>query len=396
MISLHSILAATGGLTDVLPTIIFIAVGVLLVLGFVRGFVKGFRMVSWNGLAWLFAGLSFVVIGYVTPLTEGNAAVDFWFSMILAVLCAGGSFALFKVLGYFLRPKMRWIDDDINPDTSLAEYGLEFEPEYIEYDGEHDYQPYGKRIYKSGYGEPSLFFRVLGGIASAVYVGIVLWAALCAGLMIIDASPLKEMVIGEIFQDPTIMLLFTNGKNYLFDYLLIGIMLLTAKEGYSKGLFASLRGIVVTVGGIGSILLSFYLPFSAFAQEGFLAELIVKFSAIFANMGIFGGVLGKLLVGVLLLAVSIIVLVILNILLKTLCNTIENIGITSELDRLLSAALYLLLGAAVCVGILAVFAGFETIGVFHISQLLGDRAFLTNNVLTYMQQIVAPFLEAAK
>ena len=141
MISLHSMLAAGGA--EGLPTILFAVIGVALAFAFVAGFMKGFRKVSWDGLAWLVAGGMFVLIGKLAPMHSSTPIGTAAIVITVAVGCAAASFAGFGVLGYFLRPKMRWIKDDINGDTSLAEYGLEFEPEYLDYDGEHDYAPYG-------------------------------------------------------------------------------------------------------------------------------------------------------------------------------------------------------------------------------------------------------------
>ncbi len=395
MISLHSILAA-GGLMESLPMIIFVVAGVLMALAFVMGFVKGFRKVKWDGLAWLVGGLAFVVVGYVFPIKGGTAAGSFWISLLVAVICAGGSFALFKVLAYFLRPKMRWIKDDINGDTSLAEFGLEFEPEYLDYDGEHDYQPYGKRIYKTGYGEPCFFFRLLGGIACAINVGIVLWALFSAFLLVVDVSALKTMAIGGIFNNEIVAnTLFPLAKNYCLDYLAIGVMMLMAKQGYGRGLINSLRSIVITIGGFAAVGLSFYLPFSAFAAEGFLAGLVARCAAIFANLGALNVILGKLSAGIIILVIAVILLVVLNIVLKSICQTIENLGLTRELDSWLAAAVYLLIGAVICVGVWFVFASLDALGIFPFGAMIGDRGFFSQALYEYALSIVGPFFAKA-
>lgn len=392
MISLHSFLAETGDLVAKLPTIALVIAVVLVGIAFVIGFSKGFRKVSWDGVSWFVAGIAFVGIGYLTPLDGDNPLVDCVFNLLLAMVCAGGSFALFKFLEYLFRPRMRWIDDDINADTSLAEYGLEFEPEYKEYDGEHEYKPYGKRIYKTGYGEPSFFGRLLGGVISAINIGIVLWALCSAFLLIVGATPLKDLAIGGILLDESIAPFLENARNYCLDYLLIGIMIFIAKEGHSKGLISSLCSAVVWIGSIAAVALSFYLPFSQFAQEGVIADLIVKLSPLVAEVPLIGGVLGKLLVSVLLLAISVLVLIIVNMLLKWLSASIQSFSFTREIDGFLSAALYLVIGAVICVCVIAILAGFEAIGIFSVSQILGKRAFLSNGIFTYVQPIVVSLL----
>lgn len=393
MISLHSILAA-GGLMESLPTIILAVIGVALAIAFVMGFVKGFRKVSWNGLAWLAAGVMFVAVGKLAPMKGSSEMGTAAITLGVALACSLVTFAVFGVLGYFLRPKMRWIKDDINGDTSLAEYGLEFEPEYLDYDGEHDYAPYGKRIYKTGYGTPCFFFRLLGGLTCAINIGMVLAALLGAFLMIVGATGLASMSIGSILNNENMKLILGFAQKYLFEFLSIGIILLMAKQGYNKGLISSLRAIVITIGGFAAVGLSFYLPFSAYAVEGFIGTLVTRCAGVFASLGSFSTILGKLLAGCCLLALFCIALVLLNVLLKNVCKLIESIGLTRGLDSCLAAVVYMLIGAALCVGVWFVLAGLDLLGIFYVSKMLDAGAYLSNGLYNFAVSILAPLLAA--
>ncbi len=394
MISLRSILAAESALPAMtgvqsIPTIVLIVSGVLLAIAFFMGFVKGFRKVSWNGAAWVVGMLAFICVSKLVP------AGAFWLPIALAVLSAGGSFALFKVLAYFLRPKMRWIKDDINADTSLAEYGLEFEPEYLEYDGEHDYAPYGKRIYKTGYGAPSFFFRLLGGISCALNVATILGALYSLCLLIVDVSVLKMYPLGEILQHPTVVWVFPYIKRFALDFIMIGIMMLLAKEGYERGIVYSLRSIVMTLVTLAAVGASFYLPFSPWATSmNSLSSLVATCAKVFSNMGVLSGLLGKLLAGLILLVLSSIVLVVINALLKRLCRSIVDIKFTREVDSLLAAAVYLVIGALICVGGWFVLGSLDAMGIFPFGAMLEENASLAKAIYDFVMGIVGPFFSS--
>ena len=387
MIPLHSILAA--GSASPLPTILFSVAGVLMALAFLMGFVKGFRKVSWDGLAWLVAGVVFIAIGAMVPMKGADDAGSFTISIVVAVLCALATFGVFGILSYFLRPKMRWIKDDINGDMALAEYGLEFEPEYLDYDGEHDYAPYGKRIYKTGYGTPCFFMRLLGGLTCAINIGIVLWALLSAFLMLVGATALKDMAVGSDLSDTTMQWLFGVAEKYLFDLLSIGIIMLIASKGYEKGLINSLRSVVITVGGMAAGILSFSLPFTQ-AGTPFIGTIVSRCTTVFASMGFFADILGKLLAGVCLLALFVVALVLLNVLLKKVCSMIESIGITRELDGCLAVVLYAIIGAAVCVGFWFLLAGLDVLGILQISKIMSEEAYLSSNLFNFAKSILEP------
>ena len=169
MFSLHSIMASD--LASKLPTIIGIAAGALLVVAFIVGFAKGFRKVGWDGLIWATAAGLFTYVGLLIEPTGGPAR-KFGIILAFAVGYIVAALIVYGLLAHFLRPRMRWVKDNVNGDTSLAEYGLEFEPEYLDYDGEDDPRPYGKRLHKTGYNPPKFMGRLLGGVSCVATVGI--------------------------------------------------------------------------------------------------------------------------------------------------------------------------------------------------------------------------------
>ena len=143
MISLHSILATA--LVDKLPTFILVGAAILITIAFSIGFVKGFRRVSWGGLIWATAAVLLTVVGLAAEPT-GSATHQLIVMMSVVLIYVAVTMIAYGILAHFVRPKVKWVKDNVNGDTSLAEYGLEFEPEYLDYDGEHESNPYGMRI----------------------------------------------------------------------------------------------------------------------------------------------------------------------------------------------------------------------------------------------------------
>ncbi len=400
MISLHSILTAAETVTQTdsadaliqtILTVIAVVAGALAVIAFINGFLKGFRKVSWDGIAWLAGGLLFIGISSMFPM-NGSVRGNFWVAIILALICAGVTFAVFQVLALFLRPRMRWVKDNVNADTSLAEYGLEFEPEYVDYDGEHDYAPYGKRIYKTGYGEPTFFNRFMGGVSGVITVGMFVWAALSVFLLFISVA-FNDAPIIRMLDNETIALLFPFMKNYFFDFICIGIMLIMAKTGYRRGLIYSIRTVVMTAGVIGSLWLCFYLPFSPIGAEGgalgrivgICTDLFIDFNATLAP------IFGKLIVALLILLACSVALVILNIVMRKLTDLIVFTGFTNELDSWLAAAVYLVVGMAICVGMWFLLASVDAMGIFGFGAMLGEASTVSMAMYEYAMSIVGPF-----
>ena len=277
MISLHSILAT--GLVDKLPMFILVGAAILITIAFSMGFVKGFRKVSWGGMIWATTAALLTIVGLAAEAT-GSRTRQLIVTMAVVLIYVAATMIAYGILAYFIRPKMKWIKDNVNGDTSLAEYGLEFEPEYVDYDGEDDPRPYGKRLHKTGYNPPNLFGRLLGGVACALNMGLLLWSVLSIVLLGIHVTSLSNMVIGGILNDNTMAKLLDLAKKYVLDWLSIGLSIAGARAGYKKGLMNSLRGFIVSIGSLALVVLCFYLPFSKYATQD---EGVLHFLVVFMN-----------------------------------------------------------------------------------------------------------------
>ena len=389
MIFLHSILAVSGAI-EKLPTLFGITSAVLIAIAFAIGFLKGFRKVGWNGLTWATAAVLFLLVSRsISP--EGTVTRRFVFAMLIALACIAGVLALYGVLAYYLRPRVRWIKDNVNEDTTLAEYGLEFEPEYLDYDGEHDYRPYGKRIYKTGFGTPSFLFRLLGGITCAINVGIILWVVASTGLLFINSFESMNDKFGAILNDAVVQKFLHFAQVALWETVTIGVVVLVAKKGYVNGWLNTIRMLIVFFGSTGVFALCMYLPFSDKATSiGTLASFIDKFIALVdGRVPMFADVLGKLLAGLCLSGLGCLLMIGVNMVLKNCCRLVSNSAPTRMVDAILSCALYMVIGAVVCVGIWFVLAALDYVDLFNISNAMShEGAHLSNGVYNFACALV--------
>lgn len=395
MLSLHSILAAAE-IVEKMPMLIGGAAGVLLVVAFIVGFLKGFRKVGWSGLVWVTAGGAFLLIARTIDI-NGNTTEKFVKALLIALGCIAATLVLYGVLARFLRPRARWVKDNVNGDTSLAEYGLEFEPEYLAYDGEDDPRPYGKRLYKTGFNPPNFAGRLLGGIACVLNVAVIIWAVVSVLLLGINATSLSKMNIGLVLKNAAVAKLLEFAQFALLDGLSIGLVILVAKKGYETGLMNSLRAIIVSLGSVAAVAGCFYLPFSPLASQEsglfyFLHNFVDRCTVALGNKVPFANILSKILAGACLSIVAGILMFLLNLLLKKCCRLVSANAPTRIVDKILSCALYMIIGAAICVGVWFILAILEHYGLFNISEVISEWAHLSRGVFNFVKALADKLL----
>lgn len=381
-----------ANLVDKLPMLVGAGAGVLLVVAFIIGFVKGVRKVSWFGATWITAGAAFLLIARKITI-EGTPTVKFGKTLAIALLCVAAALALYGALAYLLRPRIRWVKDNVNGDTTLAEYGLEYEPEYLDYDGEDDGKPYGKRIHKTGFNPPKIGGRLLGGLAGVLNVAVILWAAISVTLLVINSTGLAAMVIGKVLNVKIVAKVLEFAQFALLDGLAIGVIVALGHKGFESGLLNSLRNIIVSFGSIAAIGACFYLPFSPWAanETGFFSFLPVVINRCADALGgklPFEDVFAKLIAGACFSVAAVGLMVLLNILLKKCCKLVSGAAPTRMVDKILSSVLYMVIGAAVCVGVWFILALVEHFGLFNISKVLNEYAKLTNGLFDFSKGLV--------
>jgi hypothetical protein len=365
----------------------------LLGLAFLVGAVKGFRKVSWTGLTWLAGVALFALVGMFMPKMEGILGIVVY--LILAIACGLVTMVLFKILLRNVRPRVRWVKDDLDGDTSLAQFGLEFEPEYLDYDGEDDWQPYGKRIHRTGFTPPNFAFRLIGGLTCAINVGIILWAIASAVLLAINATSLAEKNIGLMLQSGGTEKFLKFSKLAFFEVMSIGLVILVAKKGYVNGWLNTIRVVIVAVGTLGLMVLCMYLPFSKFASQDssgwhFLVSFVNRCIHLSERVvPVLVEPLGKIMAGCFLSFACFLFMIGLNIILKHCCRLVSKTAPTRIVDTVLSCLLYMVIGAAICVAIWFVLAAMDYCDLFYISKAMSeDGAHLSNGLYNFGHMIV--------
>lgn len=382
-----------ANVNDIIPTlsklcvVLFVA---LLGLAFVMGFFKGFRRVSWSGLIWLTASIVFIVISNLASLTPALGVWEVVKTLAIATACVLIIMAGYACLAGLVRPKIRWVKDDVNGDTSLAEYGLEFEPEYLDYDGEDDWKPYGKRLLKTGFLPPSFFAQFLGGVTAMINAAMVALAGVALIIFGLQVVGVKDVLANESLQP---LVSFTN--KYMLDVLLIGGIFLFAKWGMGKGFAESCASTGLWIVGLGLCGVCLWLPFSVFAKAEsgmFLGFANFVRRCVEAGMGIsalLGGILGKLLAGMILVAVAMAILVLLNVGMKKLCKTIESVRIMQVMDRCAACLAYAVVGVIACAVVFAALACLEYFGIFAVGGVFSNENAVISKTLfdTILQEV---------
>ena len=413
MTALYTVMA-TGGIKGIIPIALVCVIAVLLIIALCIGVKKGVRRVSWTGLCWLLSGIAFFLIyqkvgqkvvdllvsklaGKLSVQTaEFVCALLLAFACVLVVLCISGIFAM------IFRPKIKWVRKD-SDEYTLDEDGVEYEEDYVDYE---EYES-RKEPVKKGYGTPSVFGRILGGVFCMLNIAMILGVALCLVLLIANATALKDGVLSGLFAfkignfNATRWLLGYS-KKYGLDMLFIGILVAYACKGNKNGFVATLRNLIVKFGVTVAVLVGFYLPFSKFAgQDGlyYLHKLVTRFESAFGNLikgqyaGIITPIVSKIFAGLLIAVAMTLACLLVGWLLKKASDGIKNVGWLKTIDGSVSCILYLVFGVLVCVCVWALLYILGYFGVFYLQELAVQESLISKGLLTTCESYIKPLLD---
>ena len=390
----YSVLAGSGIIATLLKLrqVIFL---LGLAVAFVIGFVKGFRRVSWLGLIWLTASLAFFAAKRIFSIEAGSGVMPMAKKLGLVMACVLAVMCGYAFLASLVRPKIRWVKDDVSGDTSLAEYGLEFEPEYIDYDNEDDWKPYGKRLQKTGFQPPSFFTRLVGGLTSTINAGMLMMAAMCLVVFSLEISGMDSDKLTDLLNNESLQSLINFTNSTMIDVIIIGVIFLLAKIGMGKSFMKSCDTIGFRFGSLLVCVGCLALPFTmlAKAEEGVFrhfAEFVAK--CVQAGMKIssssFGGILGQIMAGMILASVSFVGLFALHLAMKKLCGEMQKVKSIKLVDACVSTLVHALIGAVICIAIFAALACLEGAGIFEIGSVFGENAILSRTLFdTVFQEV---------
>ena len=395
--SVYSILALKDVVVKI-PLYALIALSAVALIAFIVGFVKGFRRVSWGGFFWLVAGIATVLVlakvGTTAPFigdATGNKATVLNFVWTLMVI--GGSvlasLLIYGILGAILRPKMKWSK---KKKIETDDYGFEYEID-DDCDDPEDVRRHGRTLVKKGYGKPNILTRILGGLFSAVNASLVVALIFAIGILLVDATGLRNGPFGEMFKVETAQKVLQWTRAYALDFASIGLIFLFTYRGWKTGFLSAIRSFIVTIGAVALIGFSFVIPFHAsLSKLYFFNSLINRCTALFTSLGEFNAVAGKILAGLFIALFAILCVVLLNLLLKVSCRQLET-GFVRVVDGSLGCIIGILVGTVIVVAIWAVLYALNHFGIFYVSEIFESNAPVSKAFFEAVEVYVKPLLE---
>ena len=250
---------------SLLSIIIIVLIVFAGVLGLIIGAVKGFTRVSSRSLELLLTGV--LVIPVINAAfgekEDGTSAV---IALVITIVTVCVFMFAFMLLRFILKRKMeyrrklsyykQYDEMEDNTEKILNAMGT---------DDKKAFKKLSNRKFRQSAGVWGVIDRVFGSVTLAIK-GVVVAGLVCASLiMVLDFTRLAQEggalfeVAGGIYVSET-WLFF---KNYIFDFIIIGLIALSIKSGYSGGMFSSLWSLVVIAMIIGVGYLAFWLSFNA-------------------------------------------------------------------------------------------------------------------------------------
>ena len=413
MTALYTVMAAGGGFKEAIPLIIAGVIGALLVVAFCIGLVKGVRRVSWTGCVWLLSGVTFFLIesklgekvnGLLAPkfaALGSDGVANFLCSFLLMLACALVFMLIFGVLSLIFRPKIKWVTKRSDRYT-LDEDGVDYDEEYEDYDDYEEYE-YRKEPVKKGCGTPSVAGRIFGGFSCMLNIALVLITALCLVLLIANATALKEGALSSVFAYKVGGFAITewllgNAQKYAWDMLLLGVLIAFTFKGNKKGFLATLRVLLVNIGGVVAVVFCFYLPFSKATDTYFISKLVERCEGMCSSMfgeklAMLAPVVGKIFAGLLLTAAALLVLLLLHVLLKKAAEGVKNVKALRVIDGSISGVLYLVFGVLACA---VIWAALYTLGYYNLlnlNEIFMQNGSVSGGLLEVSEVYVKPILD---
>lgn len=402
MIPLNSILSTKNNNIDVIvyniPKMVALGCAIILLIAFFIGFAKGFKRVGWTWLTCLLAFVGFVFFdgllkkkGLAVALNpiKGLSRVTMT-TFIIAFGCMAIALVLYGFCSAVFRPKTVWKKKD------KEKYRKE------QRSGKGDGNP--RYLLWKNYAPPTFFERVLGGFICLINVAVILALILAFVLLLIHATSLSTLNIGLILKVKISQICLDYAKLYALDFVTLCIPFFLACYGYKRGCISSLRTIIVNAGTILIFLVSFWLPFSPLVGKtnlNFLGKLNERCYAIIGNLPPnLRMLLAKLLAGVVLLVVFAGVLILINYLLGKFENMIKETKAMRVTDSIVSCGMYFAIGVMLCVLLWAGLYALDVIKLFKISEVISDKAVLSNELWsfakTFMDNVLEPFMRPVK
>lgn len=373
-----------------LPQLVTYAGVVAVLMAFFMGFAKGFRKVSWTGITCaltfaLFYTLNFLFgkanvklnASVVEVLGKFKLTADSALAFILAIFSCIATLLLYGLCSGFFRPRKKWVNKT----------RVEIEDEELYGDGDGN----AKKLIWINSKRPNFFGRLFGGVICAVNTAVILALTVSAFLFLINATSLVNTSWGNMLDIKIVKYALKYACRFTLDFLTLCIPFFMACLGYKHGLIGSIRSLMVSIGAVVALILSFYLPFSGLdiVEVRFIGKLVTRCTNLLGGVPETArGIAGKLLAGVMLFGFSSIVLVVINFVLAKSNKAIKGVAPMRVADGVVACVFYFIAGIIICVAVWCVLYVLEYCGLFKVSEVFGEDAVLANQLFNYAKILI--------
>ena len=387
--------------TKYLPHAIVGVCGLVLLVAFIIGFVKGVRRVRWGGVAWLLAGVTYFLASKyladknpINNLLKGlvaDSVLPFFVALSFAlasIVVVGLVYGLFVLI---LRPKK---DKKKKARGSrMDEIGLRYEE-----DGEFDGTRYHNKNLRAKPKKKKVSFpgRLFGALLCTINTAMIVAVALTALLFVVDGTALKTGFFASIYEYEITEKIIEYAYTYGFDLAIIGIIFGFMLKGTKVGFVDAIRIVFIKFGGVISVILGLYLPFSPFASSvPGVGALTLRCRGLFGTLGTGEKVAyygGNILAGLLLVVVLILAFWLINFLLKHLGNGLRKVAPFKALDSGLSAIVYIVLGVVVVLLIWLALYILSYYEIFNAQAILREFSELSEGIFNFFDTYLKEYL----
>lgn len=349
---------------SLLSIIIIVLIVFAGVLGVIIGAIKGFTGVSSSSVELLLTGI--LVIPVLKAAFGDKDGGPFAISaLVITVITVCVFMFAFMLLRFIFKRKIeykrkqsyyRQYDEmEDNTEKILSAMGSE---------DDKTFRKLSNRKFRQSAGIWGVIDSVFGSVTLAVK-GIVIAGLVSASLLVIidftrfaQADGFLYEFAGGIYVSK-IWLFF---KGYIFDFIIIGLIAISIKNGYTGGMFSSLWSLVVLLLVVGAAVLSFYLSFNASdfisAAEKMsvgLKETLGDFAATLEAMNISVVDVAKGIIGLIVFVLMLIAVILIAIFVPKIIYKARNSLIFCTIDGIFGAVIMtaLLIGTLLVVGSVA-------------------------------------------
>ena len=381
--------------------------GVILLIVFIAGVVKGFSNFSRRPVSWAFGCAAFLLLEVLfhennfllnlvaaslkeqNPVLYGFASTMIW--LVVALLLRGMVFGLLRLIIYGSKKKKLKRAEKIELEERM---------------GAEEFLPREDKVYTpfavNGKIKPGPLNRLFGGVFAVLNTAVVMFLIASIAMVAISVTPLAEslqwMYTG-VFEG-----IWGYVHTYALDFVMIAIIVLLVRQGYKVGLVYSLRTVGVALAYIGAVVGAFYLPFSPLAQGdaafSFVTMAGEKVAALVASLVSFipaniTMIVFKVVVGIVFAVVLCLLVKLFAWLLDKLLELVDNVAVLTVIDGTIGAIIFFVIGLVVMAVVVGVLYVLEYYGIFAGSQLFTQQSPLMQGGYNMFEQFLRPLLEKA-